>query len=371
MSAVATQSLMDELEGAIQTGSPERRGDTLRRVADLFLLAPAHLNNEQIGLFDSVLTLLITRVESRARAELAKRLAPVEQAPSDAIRRLAHDDEIAVAGPVLTQSSQLTTQDLAGIAGQKGQDHLLAIAGRAHVEEQVTDVLIDRGNRAVIHKLAANDGAAFSEAGYSTLVQRADGDETLAEKLGCRIDIPFKMLRALLQRATEAVRERLLVSVSPERQEVLRAVLAEISGAIARESPEGRSIEDAKRLAQTLKQNGRLNEGELARFARQRKQDEAIAALALLCGAPFELIDQLMDSARDDALLVPCKAAGLDWLTVRALLELRGSRHAMSEHDVEAAANEFTKLTPRTAGRVLRFWQVRLAAGSQPTQPMQ
>ena len=92
------QSLMDELEEAVHHGSREQRTDTLRRVTDLFLLSSQQLSNEQIALFDDVLIHMIARVEKKARAELAKRLAPVDQAPNEVIRQLAHDDEIAVAG---------------------------------------------------------------------------------------------------------------------------------------------------------------------------------------------------------------------------------------------------------------------------------
>ena len=45
----AQQSLMDELEEAVQSGSREKRVNTLRRITDLFLVAPAQLSNEQIG----------------------------------------------------------------------------------------------------------------------------------------------------------------------------------------------------------------------------------------------------------------------------------------------------------------------------------
>ena len=62
------QSLMDELERAVQSGSREQRVDTLRRITDLFLLAPAQLNAEQIGVFDDVLAHLVARVENKARA---------------------------------------------------------------------------------------------------------------------------------------------------------------------------------------------------------------------------------------------------------------------------------------------------------------
>lgn len=365
---LAHQSLLSELEEVIQSGSRDRRVDTLRRITDLFLMGPAQLNAEQIGVFDDVLTHLVERVETKARAELAKRLAPIEQAPIEVIQRLARDDEIAVAGPVLTQSKRLCTTDLIDIARQKSQAHLLAIAGRDQIEEKLTDVLVNRGNRDVVHKLATNSGAAFSEGGYSTLVKRAGSDESLAEKLGRRLDMPLEVFRELLLRATEAVRERLLSTVSADKQDVIRRVLADVSGEIDGETPMARSLADAQRLVQMMQETGRLNEAELLIFARQAKYEEAMAALALLSAVPFDLIERLMHSERSDALLVPCKAAGLGWPTVRAILEMRGTRSAISEHDIESAAVEFAKLSKSTAGRVLRFWRVRQTTQAQAAE---
>ncbi|MGB9367864.1 MAG: DUF2336 domain-containing protein [Xanthobacteraceae bacterium] len=228
---------MDELEDAVRQGSREQRMDTLQRVTDLFLLSPQQFDDAQIALFDDVLTHMIARVETKARAELAKRLAPVDQAPNEVIRRLAHDDEIAVAGAVLSQSSRLTTADLVDIAEQKGQAHLLAIAGRSVVEQQVTEVLVHRGDRNVAHRLAANAGASFSETGYSKLVRRAESDERLIEKLGRRIDIPLHVFRELLLKAGEAVRSRLMAVLGPDRRELVRQVVEEISHRAPRQRP--------------------------------------------------------------------------------------------------------------------------------------
>ena len=362
----ATLSLMDDLEVAVQSGTSERRVETLRRVTDLFLATPAQLTDDQIGVFDEVLTLLTARVETKARAELARRLAPLDRSPGEVVRRLAHDDAIEVAGPVLSQSRQLTTQDLVSIAHQKGQSHLLAIASRTEIETQVTDVLVDRGNRDVIRQLATNDGAAFSEAGYGEMVKRAEDDEGLVETLGRRADMPPALFRELLGRATEAVRSRLLSSIGPDRHDVLGTILSDVSQDLAQEESAQRDIAGAQRFVMTLKQNGRLNESELAQLARQNKYDETIAALALLCGTPFELIDRLLANPRNDALLIPCKAVGLGWTTLRGLLEMRGKRLALSEHDVSEIAAEFKKLSPQTAARVLRFWQVRQTVGATP-----
>src|ERR1700716_2349318 len=165
----AQQSIIGELEDAIKTGSSEKRVETLRRVTDLFLNDADRLNETQIDLFDDVLCHLIKRIESKALVELSGHLAPVDNSPIEVIRELARNDQIAVAGPVLTKSARLTTGDLVEIAGTKSQQHLLAISGRSQLEEALTDVLLDRGDREIAHRLAKNAGARFSETGFATL----------------------------------------------------------------------------------------------------------------------------------------------------------------------------------------------------------
>jgi uncharacterized protein (DUF2336 family) len=357
------QSLLSELEEAIQGGSREARVDTLRRVTDLFLTGADQFTEEQIGVFDDVLGHLITRIETKARIELAKRLAPIEQAPIEVINSLARDDEIEVAGPVLTQSKRLTTSDLIEIAQSKGQAHLLAIAGRDKLEERLTDVLVDRGDGKVMHTLASNAGATFSREGYATLVKRGEADESLAVKIGRRLDIPAQLFRELLLRATEAVRERLLASASDDARETIKRALSEASEEISREAPV-RHIADARRLVAMLQETGRLNDAEVLSFARADKFDEVVASIAEMTGAPFEMIDRVMGGMRTDAALVPCKAAALSWPTVRSVLEMRGPRLANAEHDIEVASFEYAKLSTATAKRVLRFWQVRQSASA-------
>ena len=228
-----TNSIIDELEDAVRNGSSAKRIETLRRVTDLFLDQGQRLSDDQVQVFDHVLSHLVTRVESRVRAELGDRLAPLDYAPAGVLERLAWDDEIAVAGKVLTESNRLSTPTLVEIAKAKGQDHLFAISGRADLPEVVTDVLVERGERKVIRRLADNTTARFSEDGYGGMVAHAEADETLAESLGLRIDLPIKYLRDLLQRATEAVRARLATIAPPELQAEIKRILAAITSKAA------------------------------------------------------------------------------------------------------------------------------------------
>src|SRR5687768_13657842 len=125
----ASASLIPALEDVIQHGSPEKRATTLQRIANLFIDGSPHFNEDHVALFDDVLCRLVVEIEAKVRAAMSNSLAPITNAPSNLMHRLARDDDIAVAGPVITQSVRLNETDLVEIARTKGQAHLVAIAG--------------------------------------------------------------------------------------------------------------------------------------------------------------------------------------------------------------------------------------------------
>jgi uncharacterized protein (DUF2336 family) len=360
-------ALISELEDAVHSQSADKRVATLRRVTDLFLGEADRLNDEQISLFDDVLAKLTQRIETKALAELSSRLAPIQSAPTEIIRRLAEDDEISVAGPVLAESPRLTSSDLIAIAKTKGQGHLLAISGRRQLEETVTDVLLARGNHEVTSRLATNSGACFSEEGFEILVKAGETDATLAEKIGLRLDLPVRLLRELLLKATEAVRSRLLALATPENREEIQRTLGTISNEVSREVTAPRDFTNALELVLSMQKKEQLNESVLLLFANAQKYEETVAALSLLCGASIEIIKPLMKAVSPDGLLIPCKAADLKWATVNAILKTRVAHHSISDHDLARCKASFIALSTATAKRTLRFWMVRTttAAGER------
>ena len=336
----------------------------LRRITDLFVADADRLNDQQIDVFDDVLSHLIKRIEGRALAELSQRLAPVNNAPVEVVRQLARDDDIAVAAPILTQSRRLSDHDLIDIANTKAQGHLLAIAGRTQIAPTVTDALLNRGDHQVFHKLAENSGANFSEGGFATLVRHSERDERLAEMVGLRLDVPLKLFRELLLRATEAVRSRLLALAGPESRDKIQRVLTAISEDAEHEAGFQTEHDYAEAHARmlALKNKGELDETVVFKAAKADRYADIIAALALLCGAAMPLVENLLQSEHREAWVIPCKVAGLDWPTVRVILSCRAMGRAMTDQTLDAARADYYKLSQASAGRVLRFWQVRQTA---------
>jgi uncharacterized protein (DUF2336 family) len=367
----AGQSLIADLEDAIQSGSKDRRVETLRRITDLFVADADRLSDQQIDVFDDVLGHLIKRIEGKALAELSRRLGPINNAPIEVVRQLARDDNITVAEPILTSSMRLSDGDLIDIASSKTQAHLLAISARQQIAPSVTDVLLQRGDRDVLHKLAGNSGADFSENGFASLVKHSERDEQLAEKVGLRLDVPLRLFRELLLRATEAVRSRLLALAGPESRNQIQRVLAAISEDAQQEAGFQNVQDYAKAQARVaaMRTAGQLDEAAIFEFAKTDRHADIVAALSLLSGAPMPLLENLLQSEHREAILVPCKAAKLEWPTVRAILNSRSVSRTMSDLDVESARTDFFKLSQSGAQRVLRFWQVRRTTTSGTATP--
>ncbi len=356
------RSVIAKLEGNFASGSPEKQLEVLRHVTDLFLIGAKGYSDEQVDLFDGVISRLADRIEVRARAELASRLAPIENAPPTTIRQLARDDAIEVAGPILTQSPRLTEQDLLALVGDHRQDRLLAISKRASLSEDVSDVLVARGNREVVLSVASNQGARFSDSGYGTLVTRSIDDDVLASCVGSRKDIPREHFRTLISKASAVVYEK-LVAANPEAVREVQEVLTGITGQEVAPAP---NRNDAGTKFDVAQLSGRPPDAVILELAASGRRDDTISALAALCRAPRELVANVMTDRRGDNefLLLLTRAAGLSWPTTREICLLRRSPAGMSQQDIDATRRSFEKLRADTAQRVISFYKERHSAFS-------
>jgi uncharacterized protein (DUF2336 family) len=192
--ASGAKALVSELDALLPKRSDEQRYSMLRDICDLFLTLAPICRADQITVFGEVMMVLVEIARRDALIELSGKLAPVVNAPSKVARRLARDDDMAIAGPMLTQSNALTDKDLAEIIAKKGPSHLKAVLKRDQMGAAVSDVLLERDDPALIYKLASSEEVHFSEVGIVKLVYAAKNDKKLAEIVLRRKDLPPEML---------------------------------------------------------------------------------------------------------------------------------------------------------------------------------
>jgi uncharacterized protein (DUF2336 family) len=325
----------------------------------LFAQGSAQFNPQHVALFDGILKGLLSQADSDVRADLAGQLAALVNAPPLVVRDLVLDAEIKVAGPLLQASPLVDESTLVEIARMRGQQHLLAISQRVIVPESVTDVILRRGEREVVRNITRNVGAMFSAQGYSGLVQRAADDGMLAVTLGQREDLPGPMLQQLLSESADIVRRKLFQTANPARRATIARTMVEMSAESLGPASQ-HDFASAQKAIIALHSAGKLDQDAVARFAKERKYEETIVALAAISDLTIEAVDQIIVSGRRDSILILGRALGLEWTIVRALISLRlVAGRALSAADVEDARINFERLALPTAQRVVKFWKER------------
>jgi uncharacterized protein (DUF2336 family) len=363
-------NLIDELESVLASKDISRRAGILRKVTDLFVLGSGKFSEDQIDLFDSVMGRLLENIERAARAQFGSRLARLSDAPPNVVRILASDAAIDVAGPVLRHSERLGQDALIENARTQSQGHLLAISGRKVLVAAVTDILVERGNRAVVSSTARNGGARFSDFGVSTLVEKACDDGDLALCVWSRPDIPRQNLVKLFVDASEAVKSQ-LVEADPRKVALIKSMVARVADALqTRTRLDSSDFAQALSHVSALHAAGRLDEAQLLAFSGEGSFDKVVAALSLMCDLPVGLVERAFVQSQTEQILVLARAVNLSWETTTTLLLLHAGANGSSRLQIDQYFINFSRLQPKTAQTALQFYRMREKASRPSGDPL-
>jgi len=358
-----SRSFLQELDEAVLRGTAESRTKALSYATDMLMIG--RYSEEEIWMFGEVIGRLADAIEVAARAQLSKRLAKSSHAPINVVKKLAFDDAIEVAGPILQHCERLDSQTLISNIRTKSQPHMLAISKRASIPAVVTDELVTRGNREVVTSVAANGGASFSDFGLLHAIKRSKGDSILAEQLGLRKDIPRQMFQQLIAKASADVRRKLeqeRPDLAGQIQTSVTDVTEQLQGKFG---PATYSYFNAKKVVTARHQLGELNEAAIADYAMAHKTEETTVGLSLLCALPVGTVERALVDA--EMTLILAKARSFAWETTMALLFLGAKDHRIKSSQLDSLRDEFARLNTQTSQDVLSFYRSRkqeLAAGS-------
>jgi uncharacterized protein (DUF2336 family) len=361
------KSFLRDLDQAVSRGTAESRMRALWHTTDLMITG--RYSEDEIWTFGEVIGRLADEIEVAARAQLARRLARFDKAPVNIIHKLAFDDSIDVAGPILQESERLEPYALVANVCTKGQPHMLAISKRETLEEAVTDVLVTRGNSEVVNSVATNNGARFSDFGFLHMIQRAEGDSILAEQLGLREDIPRHLFQQLIAKATDDVRKR-LERERPNMVDQIQSTVTDVAGELqSKFGPVSRGHFVAKRVVTTQHRQGNLNEKSISLYARSHRLEEVTIGLSLLCSLPSDVIERALHDRNRETLLILAKALDFSWETTMSLLFLGAKDHRITAKDLRDLESDFGRLNVETSRSVLEFYQSRKSIGDTYASP--
>jgi uncharacterized protein (DUF2336 family) len=363
-------SLIDEIQDTSVSQLTKRQLRALRRMTDLFIAGAGRHSKQQIELFDEVFETLVAVIELETRVKLARYIAGIPNAPATLVRAFAFDDAVAVAAPVLSQSTALSDSDLAVNASIQSQGHLHAIAHRRSISEVITEILIERGEPSVVRTVAKNAGARFSDGSFRELVARAGDDAQLALNVGMRLDIPRHHFLKLLETASASACAK-IAAANPQFTDTVQGALTEVIDDINLEvrnnSPDHAR---AKSRVKRLQIWHELGEGNVHAAARSQNFEQTVMALSVLACCPIEMAERAILNENPGVVQVIAKAAGCSWITVKALLLMTAADRRMSKVDLDRARKNFERLETGTAKRVLEFYDARRNVSAVASPPI-
>lgn len=308
-------TLINDVEHAVAIGTDQHRRAMLNRITTLFGDHAPHLGETEMKPFEAIMLHLARSVDSASRATLAGAIAGIANAPRSVVRDLAYDPDSIVAGPILARSVRLAEGDLVRIARKAGLDHLDAVSRRRILSEQITEILVTRAAIAAVRRIAGNEGARLSEAGFSFLMQRAQHDHVLRALLDLRTTLP--------KGCFVSFPEPLSYGNGIDRDE--QAIVALIA-------------------------EGRV--------------DEALVVLARVAGVTSETATQAFQRTDLDRLLFLMRAADLGWGTLKHLIQVRPGRRLQPE-EMRGTFEAFQALSVATARRSVGFVTARDTVGDE------
>lgn len=347
-------SLVSDIQAAIESGDRIRQSQLVRRSADLLTKRWSRLPAADKPDYDLLLTGLLSQADEPARRAFAIRVSELRRAPPRTAGLLAQDGSIDVAGPVLTQSRSFDDGWFQTVATACGDLHRAAIARRTGLGAPLCDVLIRLGDAGVAAALLANPSAMVAPGNLPLLMRHAAVSEEVAVRLGARSDLPGSY-RADLAKLALRRAETALAGDTDLEPDVAGALPARIAALLAMPVQDARrarfdaSMADAADLLAAAAAPARLE-----RWLELRRIEDVLAALAQ--GAELEIAPLVAAYDAEDVAALSVILRGLDypWSTLKALLNAR-FRDAIPLDILVAAHRLMTDLGPGSARRLVRY----------------
>jgi hypothetical protein len=333
------------------------REQLFRNMAQLFSYVSDRCDDDQVAQYDEVLCQLAELVEVEARIHVAKLLAPLDRAPGTVVLKLAND-AIEVAQPLLEFSTVLSDDDLIDIISNQSEDHRVAIAGRASVNERVGEAIVDHGETASVKRLVRNANAEFDRATLEKLVARAARDIEIAADLRGRTDIDWKSLRGEIDQAAGKVLQSLGQAERPLDPVAAGKINTVVYNRLRnRAGFNAQEWKVAYNQVRGLADRRQLDDRAMARFARFGYGHHAAAALGVMLTVAPEIVVKWLASQDYVAVTVALRAAGLSPDLFEAIVVTLPWRDLPTDEDKRMMTSRFAALEEEDAKHIFELWR--------------
>lgn len=325
---------------------PIARAELTSAVSELLEM---DLSPRESELIADVLIGIMRQAELDLREALAEKLSLMDNVPLRLVLQLTND-EIEVAGPMLSHSPVLGDLDLIYTIKSKGPAYWQAVARREAMSNQVINLLADTRDLDTAITLAKNVSITLTEHAAVVLSDMAQKSDDLAMPLLRRSEITKDIAERLYKFAGEQVKAFITenygvqsASIADNVDEVI-VELVEANDAVNEFAPTDVMVRAADRykskgLLTTKLMLGALRRGQIQAF---------IAQFAKFTGLSPETTLEIMSQSSGQGLAVACKAFEItkeDFVSIFLLTNrIRNSGRMVDLNDLSKAINYFTKI---------------------------
>lgn len=352
--------MLKELIELANGSTPEKRHQLVDHVTDLFITGADSYQTEEITLFNTLLENMLPVMEAEQKQKVSEQLAPIPSTSHNLAVSLA-GEQIDIARPMLTESDVLQNEDILKLAKTMSQGHLLAISQRKHLESNVTDVLLERGEQPVKRSVAANKGAEISDWGSRILVKLAESDEQIRDSMMERADITEAELEKLINQMPDKQQEAVR-ALRKQNEDLINELFQKASRAVTATKLERKATRiDAKVMLKDIRSGDMALGKAVTQMALSNNLFDICFLLAEVSGLEQKYVTNVMVRYDATGVAFLCKALGLTEAEYAALCKAKATHNKQPGTTVENWLADYQTLSDRDARRLLSFMKIRLS----------
>lgn len=351
-----------EVDDVLAKAGDAIKTDSVKNLALLVASSAPTLDASGVGVLDEMMVRVLSTAGEDARISAAEVLADVPRAPRGTVMAIALDPSPAVSGPMIARSQALNPADLQEIAMKGRTEHMLALAARPNLPDGAAEVLISRGEDAVIRAVAGNQTAKVAYKSMSKLVGVSERDPVLRNILARRKDVRPEHARILAEaacaEAADVVTRETGVSVSTEAEALASHIVA---GIAMRMEALGKLPTGASKAVSAIAEPKR---SDIIGFLKAGMTREALLCLARTAEASPCMGDYAHASKDSLCLVILMRASRQTFDLMKVFLVVRAGG-VPSTDQLKEAHQDFTETRVETAREVvaiLNAWERRLNA---------
>ncbi len=315
------------------------------------------LSEKESELITDVLLALMKQAEVDLRRALADRLAGMDNVPLRMILSLAND-EIAVADPVLRESSVLHDLDLAYILQCKGVSHGRSIATRRGLSAAIIDMLANTEDFTIAVNLSNNDGVSLTQHAFRIFADMAAKDKLLAGPLLSREDLPQDIAGKLYEFAGEELKKSLQKRFGIGAEPAAAAIDSIVLELREHEIPKQAIADVLMAAAHNQQRHGELRVPVIIATLRRGQYSTFIAQFAVFCSLPADTAKAMMRQESGRGLALACKAMDVtkaDFVSLFLLTDRfrSGGKRMVTHHELTRIMTMYDDIDADDARQIL------------------